>query len=62
MTAINMRPTLSIGVGVDKDVYTAREYARNAVELAPGRGGDQAVIKNKEKQIFYRRQQRRNRK
>ncbi len=46
-------PTLSIGVGVDKDVYTAREYARNAVELALGRGGDQAVIKNKEKQIFY---------
>ena len=41
------------GVGVDKDVYTAREYARNAVELALGRGGDQAVIKNKEKQIFY---------
>ena len=45
--------TLSIGVGVDPNINTAREYARSAVDLALGRGGDQAVIKNKEKQIFY---------
>ena len=32
--------TLSIGVGVDKEIETARRYARSSVDLAMGRGGD----------------------
>ncbi len=46
-------PTLSIGIGVDRDINVARDYARAAVDLALGRGGDQAIIKNREKQTFY---------
>lgn len=45
--------TLSIGVGVDKDIEKARQYARSSVDLAMGRGGDQAVVKSQEKQKFF---------
>ena len=45
--------TLSIGVGVDKDIETARKYARSSVDLAMGRGGDQAVVKSQETQKFF---------
>lgn len=46
-------PTLSIGVGEDKELATARKYARSSVDLAMGRGGDQAVVKNKDTQHFF---------
>lgn len=45
--------TLSIGVGIDEKLEQSQEYARAAVDLALGRGGDQAVIKNEERYIFY---------
>ncbi len=48
--------TLSIAVGVDtdNDDYTvAYEYSHMAMDMALGRGGDQAVIKKGEKIIYY---------
>lgn len=45
--------TLSIGVGVDKDIEKARAYAHKSVDLAMGRGGDQAVVTTSEAQSFY---------
>ena len=41
-----MAVTVSIGVGYDGLSYAQNyEYARNAIDLALGRGGDQAVVK-----------------
>lgn len=45
--------TLSVGIGVDKDLQVARRYASNAIELAMGRGGDQAVVKSVDEQKFF---------
>lgn len=46
--------TLSIGLGVGGSTYIQNyEYARNAIDLALGRGGDQAIVKRKEKIIYY---------
>ncbi len=53
-TGNKMSPTLSIGVG--KGAETPLEnynYALAAKELALGRGGDQSVVKNKDKLSFY---------
>lgn len=48
------RITISIGIGVHADSYAKRyEYARAAIDLALGRGGDQAVIKDGEEIIYY---------
>lgn len=49
-----MAVTISIGLGVNADSYmTAYEYARAAIDLALGRGGDQAVIKDRDKISYY---------
>lgn len=46
--------TLSIGIGADaNDFLTLNEYASSALDLALGRGGDQAVIKRGDKISFY---------
>ncbi|HHU63267.1 MAG TPA: PAS domain-containing protein [Clostridiales bacterium] len=46
--------TLSIGVGTGADnPAQASEFALSAIELALGRGGDQAVVKNGQKLSFY---------
>lgn len=46
--------TISIGIGVGDDSFTERyEYARAAIDLALGRGGDQAVIKSGESEEFF---------
>lgn len=46
--------TLCIGVGVGAASYAqANEWARNAIELALGRGGDQAVVKDGVKIYYY---------
>lgn len=46
--------TLSIGIGCNPDGYVATmEYARLAMELALGRGGDQAVVKEPNKIQYY---------
>ncbi len=49
-----MPVTMSIGVGVNDYAYLQSvEYARMGIDLALGRGGDQAVIKKKDKFSFY---------
>ena len=49
-----MTVTLSIGIGVDGYTYAQNcEFARNAIDLALGRGGDQAVVKNRENVTYY---------
>ncbi|PHV69216.1 phosphoesterase [Sporanaerobium hydrogeniformans] len=46
--------TISIGVGYNLESLTAsREEARAAFDLAQGRGGDQAIIKNNDKYTFF---------
>ncbi|MGB9808973.1 MAG: DHH family phosphoesterase, partial [Caldanaerobacter sp.] len=46
--------TLSIGVGAEADDFlTLSEYASSALDLALGRGGDQAVVKRGDKISFY---------
>ena len=49
-----MAVTLSISLGVNAPTWTlACEYARVAMDLALGRGGDQAVIKDQDKIYYY---------
>lgn len=46
--------TLSIGVGADSPEFAKlNEYAVSAIDLALGRGGDQAVVKKGEKILIY---------
>ena len=46
--------TLSIGIGIgEASLEAAMKSAKAAIDLALGRGGDQALIKNGEKYIFY---------
>ncbi|MFI3201745.1 MAG: DHH family phosphoesterase, partial [Eubacteriales bacterium] len=46
--------TLSIGVGLDCESYGQNyEYARTSIDLALGRGGDQAIIKTPESVMYY---------
>lgn len=50
----DMSVTLSIGVGVGGLSYSQNyEYARTSIDLALGRGGDQAVVKTKEGVSYY---------
>ena len=49
-----MAVTISIGIGVNGLTYAqCYEFARNAIDLALGRGGDQAVIKTPESVTYY---------
>lgn len=49
-----MAVTLSIGIGVDGASYTQNyEYARMAIDLALGRGGDQVVVREGEDVSYY---------
>ena len=49
-----MAVTLSIGVGLDGLTYSQNyEFARTAIDLALGRGGDQAVVKTGEQIIYF---------
>ena len=51
---IEMAVTVSSGVGLDGLTYAQNyEFARNAIDLALGRGGDQAVLKTPESIIYY---------
>lgn len=46
--------TISIGVGTQADSYLKRqEYARNAIDLALARGGDQVVLKTKDNLEYF---------
>ena len=49
-----MAVTISIGIGLDGLVYAQNhEFARTAIDLALGRGGDQAVVKTPDKINYY---------
>ncbi len=49
-----MAVTMSIGIGLDGLSYAQNyEFARNAIDLALGRGGDQAVVKTPESTTYY---------
>ncbi|MBQ4536688.1 MAG: DHH family phosphoesterase [Lachnospiraceae bacterium] len=49
-----MAVTISMGMGLDGLSYAQNyEFARNAIDLALGRGGDQAVIKTPESITYY---------
>lgn len=49
-----MAVTLSIGVGINGTGYNQTyEYSRMAMDLALGRGGDQVVVKEKDKISYY---------
>ena len=46
--------TISIGLGINGGTYSKNyDYARMAIDMALGRGGDQVVIKNGEKITYY---------
>ncbi len=47
-------PTLSIGIGVDGESMSANDnFSFSALDMAFGRGGDQAIIKDNENFHFY---------
>lgn len=49
-----MSVTLCMGLGVNAASYAqAQDWARHAIDLALGRGGDQAVVKDKDKISYY---------
>ncbi|MBO6148678.1 MAG: DHH family phosphoesterase [Lachnospiraceae bacterium] len=49
-----MAVTLSIGFGMETGSFLQdSEYARNAIDLALGRGGDQVVVKSPDKTSYY---------
>lgn len=53
-TGIDFPLSLSIGVGVEgKEISETAEFAAAALDLALGRGGDQAVIKNQNRIHYY---------
>ncbi len=46
--------TISIGIGINgTDIFENDEFAKNAINMALGRGGDQVVIKDKEQFSYY---------
>ncbi len=50
----DMAVTLSIGIGMNGETYSQNyEYARTSIDMALGRGGDQAVVKDAEKIQYY---------
>lgn len=49
-----MAVTLSIGIGMGGDTYSQNyEYARTAIDMALGRGGDQVVLKEGSRIQYY---------
>ena len=52
-TGTNVGVSLSIGVGVADYLSQSNEGANQALELALGRGGDQAIVKNGINYTFY---------
>ena len=49
-----MAVTISIGIGINAPSYSQNyEYARIAIDLALGRGGDQVVIKDRDQMTYF---------
>ena len=50
----DMAITISIGIGINAPSYSQNyEYARIAIDLALGRGGDQVVIKDRDQMTYF---------
>ena len=50
----DMAVTLSFGIGISKESYTqSSDFARAAIDMALGRGGDQVVIKEKNDITYF---------
>ena len=50
----DMAVTLSIGIGMNGETYNQNyEFARTSIDMALGRGGDQAVVKVPENVTYY---------
>ncbi len=50
----DMAMTISIGMGIGGESYAQNnDYARTAMDLALGRGGDQAVLKDSDRIYYY---------
>ena len=50
----DMAVTLSIGIGMNGETYGQNyDYARASIDMALGRGGDQAVVKDADKILYY---------
>jgi len=49
----NISPTLSIGIGNAFTIQKSEEYAKTSLDMALGRGGDQAVIRDDEGFRFF---------
>ncbi|MBQ7794133.1 MAG: DHH family phosphoesterase [Clostridia bacterium] len=50
---IHLPVSVSIGIGIGDNLIESEEYARAALGMAEGRGGDQAVIKDSVQFSFY---------
>lgn len=49
-----MDMTISMGIGYNGDTYTQNcDYSRMAMDMALGRGGDQAVVKDGDRTYYY---------
>jgi len=49
-----MAVTLSIGIGMNGETYSQNyDFARTAIDMALGRGGDQAVLKDGSRILYY---------
>lgn len=50
---MSLNITLSIGVGMDGSISLSEEQAKQSLEMALGRGGDQAAVKIKDSYEFF---------
>ncbi len=50
---IHLPVSVSIGIGIGEALAESEEYARAALGMAEGRGGDQAVVKDNKQFSFY---------
>lgn len=53
VNATDIPLTLSIGVGVGDNLHETEDFAKTAIDLALGRGGDQAVIKEGNDVVYF---------
>ena len=52
-TSVSVKPTISMGVGARSTLKLSMENAAAALDMAQSRGGDQAVIKERQGYKFY---------
>ena len=52
-TSVSVKPSISVGVGARSTLKSSMENAAAALDMAQSRGGDQAVIKERQGYKFY---------